>query len=305
MERKKEIRGLVFGIQPFSIHDGNGIRTNVFLKGCPLRCLWCHNPEGLSSEIDLQYFENKCRQCGKCGNIYENIKEVSKKSVEIKQKYVDRCCYGALDIVGNYMSVEEVINEVMEDWRFYHISNGGITVTGGEPMLQIDFLYELLRQAKEKGLSTVLETSGYADRKKYECIMPYVDEFLWDYKETDNRKHKEFTGVGNKKIIENLRFLYEKGAKITLRCPIIPGINDTEEHFYGISSMIKELDGLKGWEIMPYHRLGIQKEKRLGRKTGQEFQVPSRQTIETWKQKIENLIGEIPFRQNEHKNSIV
>ena len=287
MEHSKEIRGLIFGIQPFSIHDGNGIRTNVFFKGCPLRCLWCHNPEGLSPKIDLQYFENKCRRCGKCGNIYQNMNKVLHTSVEMKQKYADSCCYGALDIVGNDMSVEEVIEEVMEDWEFYYTSNGGITISGGEPMLQFDFLYELLRQAKEKGLSTALETSGYADREKYERIMPYVDEFLWDYKETDSQKHEEFTGVGNKKIIQNLKFLYEKGAKITLRCPIIPGVNDTEEHFQGISSMIKELDGLKGWEIMPYHKLGVQKEKRLGRKTHWEFQIPSKEEIEMWKQKIE------------------
>lgn len=287
MEHSKEIRGLIFGIQPFSIHDGNGIRTNVFFKGCPLRCLWCHNPEGLSPKIDLQYFENKCRRCGKCGNIYQNMNKVLHTSAEMKQKYADSCCYGALDIVGNDMSVEEVIEEVMEDWEFYYTSNGGITISGGEPMFQFDFLYELLKRAKEKGLSTALETSGYADRGKYERIMPYVDEFLWDYKETDSQKHKEFTGVGNEKIIENLKFLYEKGAKITLRCPIIPGVNDTEEHFYGISSIIKEFHKLKGWEIMPYHKLGIQKEKRIGRNTHREFQIPSKGTVEVWKQKIE------------------
>ena len=158
--------------------------------------------------------------------------------------------------------------------------------------MQADFVLELLKKSKEMGLSTAIETSGYSDQRNYERILPYADEFLWDYKETDNVKHRELTGVENKKILENLRFLYQKGAVITLRCPVIPGVNDTEEHFRGIAGLIKELRNLKGWEIMPYHRMGIAKEKRLGKGESIEFSVPSKEVQEQWKQKILSYIGE-------------
>lgn len=289
---KEGVKGLIFGIQHFSIHDGDGIRSNVFLKGCPLRCLWCHNPEGLSQKAELQYFENKCRHCGKCGGICKNLKSVSKVPEEIKGKYAQNCPYGALELVGDYMTADEVLEEVWEDQKFFRTSKGGITISGGEPMFQTDFVYELLKKAKKLELSTAIETSGYSDKVDFERIFPYVDEFLWDYKETDRKKHKEFTGVGNNKILENLKFLYHKGAAITLRCPVIPGLNDTEEHFRGIAALIYELKDLKGWEIMPYHRMGIAKEKRLGREGSREFRVPSKETADQWKQKILKYKGE-------------
>lgn len=283
---EKSLQGLIFGIQPFSIHDGNGIRTNVFLKGCPLRCLWCHNPEGLSPKPDIQYFENKCVHCGKCGHVYKNMEKTSEVSQEEKEQYVNQCWYGALEMAGKLMTVEEVLEEVMKDQKFYETSKGGITVSGGEPMLQADFVYELLKEAKTRGLATAMETSGYAQQEKYEKIMPYVDEFLWDYKATGNEMHKELTGVDQDKILDNLKYLYNQGAVITLRCPIIPGANDTEEHFQGIAQKLHELERLKGWEIMPYHRLGIPKEKRLGKERHHEFEVPKKELVEQWKQKI-------------------
>lgn len=284
---EKTLQGLIFGIQPFSIHDGNGIRTNVFLKGCPLRCLWCHNPEGLSPKPDIQYFENKCVHCGKCGHVYKNMEKTSKASQEEKERYVHKCWYGALEMAGEYMTVEDVLEEVMKDQKFYETSKGGITVSGGEPMLQADFVYELLKEAKVRGLATAMETSGYAKREKYEKVMPYVDEFLWDYKATGDKMHEELTGVDQKMILDNLKYLYDQGAVITLRCPVIPGANDTEEHFQGIARILYELERLKGWEIMPYHRLGIPKEKRLGKERHHEFEVPKKELVEQWKQKIE------------------
>ena len=251
---EEEVKGLIFGIQHFSIHDGDGIRSNVFMKGCPLRCLWCHNPEGLAPAAELQYFENKCRKCGKCGGICHNLQTVSKESQSIKETYAKGCPYGALELVGEEMTAEEVLEEVCIDQAFFRTSKGGITLSGGEPMIQADFVLELLKKSKEMGLSTAIETSGYSDQRNYERILPYADEFLWDYKETDNVKHRELTGVENKKILENLRFLYQKGAVITLRCPVIPGVNDTEEHFRGIAGLIKELRNLKscpttGWAL--------------------------------------------------------
>lgn len=283
-----EKKGLVFGIQHFSIHDGEGIRSNVFLKGCPLRCLWCHNPEGLHVEMDVQYIRNRCRNCGKCGFVFRDMKQVYNASEEIKKKCAKSCPFGALELVGQWMTADEVVEEVVQDMRFFKESSGGITVSGGEPMLQADFTLELLKKSKENGLSTAMETSGYASLEKYREVLPYVDEFLWDYKETDEEKHKEFTGVSNRRILENLKALHDEGARITLRCPIIPGLNDTEEHFRGIARISQSLEHLNGVELMPYHKFGVSKDQRIGRMEQQEYEVPTKELKQFWEEQIRN-----------------
>lgn len=284
-----EKKGLVFGIQHFSIHDGEGIRSNVFLKGCPLRCLWCHNPEGLSKRIGIQYIKNKCRGCGRCGHIFKNMHDLYIKSEKEKEAYERLCPYGALELVGKRMSVREVIDDVMKDLRFFKKSNGGITLSGGEPMLQYEFTLELLKEAKKQGIQTAMETSGFAPLEHYQEILPYVDEFLWDYKETNEEKHKEFTGVSNKKILENLDALYAQGANIVLRCPIIPGLNDTEEHFQGIAMRSSQMERLKGVELMPYHRFGVAKDVRIGRMKQKEYEVPTKEMKEQWEKQIQEF----------------
>lgn len=286
-------KGLIFGIQHFSIHDGDGIRSNVFLKGCPLRCLWCHNPEGLRRQIDLQYIQNKCRGCGRCGFIFRNMKKVYEESQEQKEKYAVACPYGALELMGKWMSVDEVLREVLQDAVFFKESSGGITISGGEPMLQVGFVKELLRKSKECGLTTAVETSGYALLEQFEAIMPYVDEFLWDYKETNEEKHRQFTGADRQRILENLRYLHRKEAEIVLRCPIIPGCNDTEEHFQGIAKISRELEHLKGVELMPYHRFGMSKDQRIGRMRQKEYEVPSDSQKKSWEQRIIDMGGRI------------
>lgn len=288
-----EKKGLVFGIQHFSIHDGEGIRSNVFLKGCPLRCLWCHNPEGLSKRIGIQYIKNKCRGCGRCGYIFKNMHDLYIKSEEEKEAYERLCPYGALELVGKWMSVREVIDDVMKDLRFFKKNNGGITVSGGEPMLQYEFTLELLKEAKKQGIQTAMETSGFAPLEHYQEILPYVDEFLWDYKETNEEKHKEFTGVSNKKILENLDALYEQGANIILRCPIIPGLNDTKEHFQGIAMRSSQMERLKGVELMPYHRFGVAKDVRIGRMKQKEYEVPTKEMKELWEKQIQGFGGKV------------
>lgn len=288
-----EQKGLVFGIQHFSIHDGEGIRSNVFLKGCPLRCLWCHNPEGLSAQIGIQYIQNKCRGCGKCGYIFKHMHDLYIKTESQKQAYASQCVYGALEPVGKWMTVTEVIDDVMKDLRFFKESDGGITVSGGEPMLQHEFTLALLKEAKKQGIRTAMETSGFAPLEQYKKVLPYVDEFLWDYKETDETKHKEFTGVNNQRILENLDALYKAGASIVLRCPIIPGLNDTEEHFRGIAARSSQMENLKGVELMPYHKFGVAKDTRIGRMEQKEYEVPSKNMKKYWEEQIIAMGGRL------------
>jgi glycyl-radical enzyme activating protein len=290
MEEKK---GLVFGIQHFSIHDGDGIRSNVFLKGCPLRCLWCHNPEGLSPEAELQYHKNKCVGCGKCGHVYQRMDEIRLKSYEEKKQLVAACVYHALEMVGEYMTAEEILDEVCADAIFFRKSGGGITVSGGEPMMQPEFTTELLKKAKERGMRTAMETSGFAPLEKYREVLPYVDQFLWDWKAENPEKYKEFTGVVPEKILKNLTYIHSRGADITLRCPIIPGLNDTTEHFRGIAEITCMLPSLRGAQLMPYHKYGVAKGERIGNRWQKEYEVPSKEDVEQWKCRIREFGGKV------------
>ena len=269
----KNIKATVFDIQRFSIHDGPGIRTTVFLKGCPLSCMWCHNPESKSALPELMLHENSCVGCGECVNVCErklhSFKEgkhvIDRKSCLICGRCADKCVGGAISVSGKEMTVGEVFSEVMRDKAFYDNSGGGITVSGGEPLMQSDFCYALLSLAKEQGISTAIETSGFSKWENVERLSDCVDLFLWDYKETSPSRHKEYTGVDNVLILENLGKLNEKGAKIVLRCPIIPGLNDREEHFIGIANTANAYSSIIKVELEPYHSLGKGKAIAIGK----------------------------------------
>ena len=266
-------KGIVFDIQKFSLHDGPGIRTTVFLKGCPLRCLWCHNPESQSFKIELSYKSDKCVLCGACEEVCEagvhkvseNLHAIDYSKCTASCKCVEACAYDALKLYGKTMTVQEVISDVLKDIKYYKKSDGGITISGGEPLAQPTFTGEILKAAKEKRIHSCIETTGYASREIIEKLLPYVDLFLFDYKATDSKKHEELTGVSNELILENLQFIYDKGASIILRCPLIPGINDSEEHLQGIALMSDKYPLLKGIELLPYHHMGKGKYKELGR----------------------------------------
>jgi pyruvate formate lyase activating enzyme len=220
------MEGIIFEIQKFALHDGPGIRTTVFLKGCPLKCAWCCNPE--SQELPPQLSKDNTRTFG----------------------------YKA--------SAEQVLLEVMKDKDYYDNSGGGITLSGGEPMMQFDFTYALLSIAKKNGLHTALETSGFAATENFEKILPLVDLYLYDYKHTGNENHKQFTGVDQALILKNLEFLYSRNAQIVIRCPVIPGINDNENHFNGIKLLRNKFPGLRGIEVLGYHDYGLWKYESLG-----------------------------------------
>jgi len=294
--------GRIFDIQRFSIHDGPGIRTTVFLKGCPLACFWCHNPEGIRRDSELSFLPEKCIGCGWCFRACPNAAHsmVSGKHVLDRDACVvcGRCaeaCYsGALEVIGRSVTVEEVLAVVLRDRPFYETSGGGMTLSGGEPLMQGDFTAALLAAAKREGLHCAVETCGHAPWEPFDRILGDVDLFLYDIKETDPALHREYTGADNGLILENLRKLHETGATILLRLPITPGLNDREDHFRGVAELVASLPGRLGVEVMPYHRLGLSKLRRLGRpevaeKRLLEVETPDDETVAGWVARLREL----------------
>ena len=285
--------GRIFNIQYFCIQDGPGIRTTVFLKGCPLHCIWCHNPESLSQEKVLSFSERKCADCGLCTKVCSKVHKIidgkhvmNREACSLKGNCVDACVTHALEIVGRDVTVDEIMTEVMREKLYYDNSKGGVTISGGEPALQPAFLLDLVKALKEKNVHVALETSGFARYEIYEAVLPYIDLFLYDYKESNPKLHKIFTGADNRLIKENLNKLYRDGAKIRLRCPIIPELNDREDHFQGIAELAKTLPNLEGVEILAYHKLAASKIDRMGLEEQKVYEQVPKETVDLWREKI-------------------
>jgi len=265
--------GIIFDIQRCSLRDGPGIRTTVFLKGCPLRCVWCHNPEAISPQPELGFRADKCTQCQTCLQVCtHNVHSFSdgkhlldRSACQTCGDCVASCLQNALQIIGRSMTAEEVLAEVERDRAYYDHSGGGVTLSGGEPMRQFNFSLGLLRLSRERGLHTCLETSGYAPQEQYHQLLPLVDLFLFDIKATDPAKHKALTGVPNARILSNLDFLLGAGSQVILRCPLVPGVNDDPGHLQGIAALAKRYPGLAGVELMAYHDMGRDKAAQVGR----------------------------------------
>jgi pyruvate formate lyase activating enzyme len=265
--------GLVFNLQRFSIHDGPGIRTTVFLKGCPLRCPWCHNPEGQGRASELLYSPERCLGCGACVRACERGGHLL---AEGRHEYRRGLCAGcgacasvcpsqALSLAGRSMTVTEVMDVVRRDAPFYQRSGGGLTVSGGEPLLQPEFTSALLAAARSEGFSTAIETSGAFAHQRLLEMLPALELVLFDLKETDPARHRELVGAELAAVLDCLKAINDAGAKIILRCPIIPGQNDRPGHFEGLIGIAKSLRRLEAIEILPFHPLGRGKLARLGR----------------------------------------
>jgi len=268
-----DIKGLVFNIQHYSIHDGPGIRSTVFLKGCPLRCVWCQNPESQSGLPEVLFMSERCEGCGACVPVCP----VGAISVDQGKARTDRgrcrgtgacveaCPNEARSLMGKMMSANEVLADVIKDAMFYEGSGGGITISGGDPLAQDDFTEAICRLAKAAGLHTAIDTSGYAPWPAFQRVLEHTDLVLYDFKCMDDEKHKEFTGVSNELILENAKRMCESFPEVTLlaRFAVIPGYNDDEHNLRQTAAFLKALGKVATVHLLPYHTFGEAKYERL------------------------------------------
>jgi pyruvate formate lyase activating enzyme len=266
-------KGLIFSIQRYSTEDGPGIRTTVFLKGCPLRCLWCHNPEGQEFFPQIAFNDSRCIGCKSCVTVCPqgaitfttDRPRTDREKCQSCGKCAEVCPTGARELIGKYMTAEEVFAEVERDTLFYRSSGGGVTVGGGEPTMQPGFLVEFLGKCHEQGIHTALDTSGYAEWKEMEEILKHVDLVLYDIKQIDPAKHAEYTGVSNELILENARRISSKRIPMIIRVPVIPGYMDGEDSIRRIMEFACILKSVARIDLLPFHRLGEPKYLKLGR----------------------------------------
>ncbi len=283
------MKGLIFDIKRYSIHDGEGIRTTVFFKGCPLSCLWCHNPESQLLKTQIIRYEEKCIYCKTCVNVCkQNAISINESNFYINERMCNLCLKcttfcptNSLTDIGKLYSVSEILEEILKD-RIFYGNNGGVTISGGEPYVQFHFLLALLKRIKENHIHVTIDTSGYTKFSYIEKTLDYVDQFLYDLKITDLVLHKKYTGVSNEVILENLEKLSKLAKeKIIIRLPIIPTINDDMNNLLSVCELLNKLE-LRNIDLLPYHNMMIDKYRRLNMEFKlKHIQKPSEKYIES------------------------
>lgn len=288
-------RAIITNIQKYSVHDGKGIRSTIFFKGCPLKCLWCHNPETQSFEKEITYNSNKCLKCYKCKEVCPRnsitIKDeyifTDMKTCSLCEKCMDFCINSAREIVGREYTTKELITEIEKDKVFYEESGGGVTLSGGEAMLYIDFIEEFVTLCYERGISVIVDTCGYVPYDNFIRIKDKIQMFLYDLKIINQEKHIKYTGKDNSLILENLGKLSKDGAKINLRLPLIEGINTDDENIKATISIAKELN-IDRINLLPYHDIGKGKYAMLNMIYHEELmKVPSEDILSKIKTEFE------------------
>jgi pyruvate formate lyase activating enzyme len=275
MEKPTDTEGIIFKIKRFSVHDGPGIRTSVFLKGCPLNCIWCHSPEGISSDISIWYNRNLCIECSQCvkacpNNALELITEsvpyikINREVCNVNGGCVKVCPTNAMQFTGLKTTVSGILNEIKKDTAFYQTSGGGVTITGGEPLFQPDFSAEILEKCKKMKIHTAIETSLFCERETIKRISEYVDLFIVDMKLYDPVQHINFTGKSNKIIKENFRYVAKSGKEILVRIPLVNNITDTDSNKNSILKFVHRINNKIPMEFLSYNPLTENNYKRLG-----------------------------------------
>ncbi len=279
------MQALISDIKHFAVHDGEGIRTTVFLKGCPLKCVWCHNPEGLGFEPQVAYYKEKCINCGECESVCRAKAQKTEKGIHIFNRSLcvgcgecaKVCLGGALNFYGKRVTVEELMPILLEDREFYDNSGGGVTLSGGECLMQPDFCAELLKALKKEGINTAVDTSGFVPKSAFDKVVDYTDTFLYDIKALDRDVHKKCTGEYNDIILENLEYLDSKGKKIEIRIPFVPKFND--DQIEKIAEYVKTLKSVTAVKILPFHNFAGNKYLSLGYENNLPDVLPSEEQL--------------------------